>query len=123
MPKIRCNCGHEIVLTGDLVGRKLQCPACGVMGVIKQGGSLAPLDLKTVGKMLAKKKLKKALQRDGEPTFEASAFEPKNYERINGKIKFRCRCGKKIAVSVDATKTIGKCPHCKTRLVVPNFRK
>jgi predicted nucleic acid-binding Zn-ribbon protein len=34
-------------------------------------------------------------------------------------MKFHCRCGKRISVPFKAKKTIGRCPKCGARLVVP----
>ena len=70
-------------------------------------------------KVMEQREIKKAIRREGEPDSPAGAFEPKDVELHGNVMKFHCRCGKRISVPVDARKTIGRCPKCGARLVVP----
>jgi len=70
-------------------------------------------------KVMEQREIKKAIRREGEPDSPAGAFEPKHVELHGDVMKFHCRCGKRISVPVDARKTIGRCPKCGARLVVP----
>ncbi len=69
--------------------------------------------------MIERRQIEKAIRREGEPESPAGAYEPKDVEVADGVMKFHCRCGKRISVPVDAKKTIGRCPKCGSRLVVP----
>lgn len=68
---------------------------------------------------IEKRKLLKALRREGEPESPAGAYEPKDVELHGSVMKFHCRCGKRIAAPVDAKKAIGRCPKCGARIVLP----
>jgi len=70
-------------------------------------------------KEIEKRKLLKALRREGEPVSPAGAYEPKQVEVYGSVMKFHCRCGKRISAPVDAKKTVGRCPKCGSRLVLP----
>ncbi len=91
-------------------------------GKPKGGGGPATKDALPVeyaAKVLEKREIEKAIRREGEPDSPAGAFEPKDVERHGNVMKFHCRCGKRISVPVKANKTIGRCPKCGARLVVP----
>jgi hypothetical protein len=77
------------------------------------------LPVEYAAKVLEKREIEKAIRREGEPDSPAGAFEPKDVELHGNVMKFHCRCGKRISVPVDAGKTIGRCPQCGARLVVP----
>jgi uncharacterized RDD family membrane protein YckC/DNA-directed RNA polymerase subunit RPC12/RpoP len=72
-----------------------------------------------VAKVLEQRVLAKAIRREGEPDNPGGAFEPKKIELHGDKMKFHCRCGKRISVPVSTKKAVGRCPKCGSRLVVP----
>ncbi|MHC4505127.1 MAG: RDD family protein [Planctomycetota bacterium] len=69
--------------------------------------------------MIERRKLRKTLRREGEPESPAGAYEPKEVEYHGALMKFTCRCGKRVSVAIDAAQTVGRCPKCGSRLVVP----
>jgi uncharacterized RDD family membrane protein YckC/ribosomal protein S27E len=69
--------------------------------------------------MIERRKLRKTLRREGEPESPAGAYEPKEVEYHGDVMKFTCRCGKRVSVSVEASQTVGRCPKCGSRLVIP----
>ncbi|MHC5054182.1 MAG: RDD family protein [Planctomycetota bacterium] len=77
------------------------------------------LPVEYAAKVLEQREIEKAIRREGEPDSPAGAFEPKDVELHGNVMKFHCRCGKRISVPVDAGKTMGRCPQCGARLVVP----
>jgi uncharacterized RDD family membrane protein YckC len=53
------------------------------------------------------------------PAAEAQDVPPPGVEVFPDKIKFRCKCGQKVAVRIPAPHSAGKCPRCKRTLEVP----
>jgi hypothetical protein len=46
-------------------------------------------------------------------------YEPQHVELFDNVIKFRCLCGKRISVPIDTPRTLGSCPKCTQRLLIP----
>jgi len=96
-------------------------PASGPSSSGDEGGPSTKdaLPVEYAAKVMEQREIKRAIRREGEPDSPAGAFEPKDVELHGNVMKFHCRCGKRISVPVDARKTIGRCPKCGARLVVP----
>jgi len=52
---------------------------------------------------------------------ETRGVTPPGVEILPDKIKFRCKCGQKVAVRVPAPQGAGRCPRCKRTLTVPSI--
>ena len=114
------NESEDARVTGE-VPPAAEGPTSGTLSPGDGGGPATKdaLPVEYAARALEQREIKKAIRREGEPDSPAGAFEPKDVE-LHGKVmKFHCRCGKRISVPVDARKTIGRCPKCGARLVVP----
>jgi len=94
---IRCACGARLRVPAGAAGRSIRCPKCGQK-------TRAPADGGDAASAVAAESAARTAPRvDGD-----------------GRVHFRCRCGKKLALPLAAAGRRAKCPQCAAVVVVPD---